>query len=319
MDINRYRYFATVAEMRNFTKAAEALHISQPALTKAIRRTEEEVGLRLFDRDTGPIRLTYAGERFLAEVRKILYVQDNLEREMTEIATGRKGKVTIGVPVESASRWLPRILPDFMAAHPDIEIDILEGNSDSFETGMLNGTIDLSIYTLPLGSKELDFQIVEERPIFLVSSGRHPLARGIDPASNGPRTPMYLEPPRLNGEKFLTLTPDRGLYRVAMQILERHGLTVDIVLQMTNNFTVSSLAAAGMGFCITTYGACERMKRIPDLYPVVYTLDDPVFTRKTIVAYRKGNLLSQAAQDFVDLTVSTMATVPQKEVTVQYR
>ena len=318
MDLNRYRYFATVAEMKSFTKAAEVMHISQPALTKAIRKTEEEVGLTLLDRESTPLRLTYAGERFLGEVRKILYVQDNLEREMSEIATGKKGKVTIGVPAESASRCLPRVLPDFMATHPDIEIDIVEGSSDSFETGMLDGSIDLSIYTLPVHSKDLDFRIVEERPILLVSSNRHPLARNVDLGRNGPGTPSYLEPARLNGEKFLTLPPDRGLYRVAMQILERHGLTVDIVLQMTNSYTVSCLAAAGMGFCFTTFSTCERMQRVPDLHPVVYTIDDPLFTRKTIIAYRKGNLLSQAARDFVELTVSAMTKVPRRQVTVLY-
>ena len=316
MDINKYRYVAMVAKMRNITKAAEALHISQPALTKAIRKTEEELGVALFDRRAVPICLTYAGERYLAEIKKILNVQETLDREMMQIVQGRRGRVTVGVPVESASVWLPLILPDFVAVHPDIEIRIHEGNSDSFEKGMLDGSIDFCIYTLPVHSSDLDYEIVEENPILLVSSPGHPFARGVDLKSNGPTTPCYVDPSRLNGEKLLALTPDRGMYRTAMQILERHGVRVNIVLQLTSNYTISSLAASGLGLAFTTYSAGERMKMAHNLHPVFYTVDDPIFTRKTIVAYRKGNCLSPAAQDLANLTKSMMARLPVKKIVI---
>lgn len=316
MDINRYQYVAMVAKMQNITKAANALNISQPALTKAIGKTEEEVGVKLFERDAVPIRLTYAGERYLNEIKKILNVHETLEKEMQAIVTGRKGRVTIGVPVESGAVWLPLLLPEFVETHPDIEIRIHEGNSDSFEKGMLDGTIDFCIYTLPVYSPGLDYEIVEENAVLLVSSPRHPFARGVNLDFNGQTSPQYLEPQRLNGEKFLTLTPDRGMYRTAMQILERHGIKVDIVLQLTSNYAVSSLAAAGFGLAFTTYSAGLRMKAESHLQPVFYTIDDPVFTRKTIIAYRKGNCLSPAAQDLVESTKTMMASLSKKEIAV---
>ncbi len=317
MDINRYRYIAMVARTKNITKAAEALHISQPALTKALRKTEEELGLRLFERDAVPIRLTYAGERYLAEIKKILNVQETLDREMAAISTGRKGRVTVGVPVESASAWLPPVLPEFVETHPDVEVKIYEGNSDSFERGLLDGTLDFCIYTLPVLSSDLDYEIVEENPVFLVSSDRHPFARDADPDTNGPTCPQYLDPRRLNGEKLLTLTPDRGMYRTAMQVLERHGVRVEIVLQLTSNYTISSLAAAGLGLAFTTHSAGMRMLTVPHLHPVFYTVDDPIFTRKTVIAFRKGNCLSPAAQDLADLTKAMMSRLPKNEIAIR--
>ncbi len=316
MDINRYRYIVALARTKNFTKAAEELHISQPALTKAIKKAEEEFGVTLFDREATPFRLTYAGERFVDEIKKILYTQDALEREMSDVATGRRGKVTVGIPVESASAWLPMILPEFMATHPDIEIVIAEGNSDSFERGMLERTIDFCIYTLPVHSPDLDYEIVEEHPIYLLSSPSHPFARHIDLATNSLTTPHYLEPQCLNGEKLLTLTPDRGMFRIAMQILERHGVKMDIVLQLTSHYTISSLAAAGLGLCFTTHTAGARMKQEAFLHPVFFTVDDPIFMRKTIVAYRRGNGPSGAALDLLELTKRLITRLPPKKIDI---
>lgn len=318
MDINRYRYIAVLAKTKSFTKASEELHISQPALTKAIQKTEEEAGLPLFDRKSSPLHLTFAGERFLNEAIKILNIQDTLEKEMSRIASGGKGKVIMGVPVESAASWLPKILPDFVAQHPDIEIAIVEGSSDDFEKRLLEGTIDLCIYHLPVYSKELEYEVLEERPIFLLSSDRHPFAGNINLELNSPRTPFFLDSRRLEGERFLTPTPEKGMCRVAMQILERHGVNVNVVLQLASNYTVSRLAAAGFGLCFTTYAAAERLKKSSDVSPVFYTLDDPIFTRKTIIAYRTGDCLSQAARAMLDLARIKIAGAPKQQIRIHY-
>ena len=325
VDINRYRYVATLARTCNFTKAAEELHISQPALTKAVKKTEEEIGTPLFDRETSPIRLTYAGESFLKEAIKILNVQDTLEKEMNRIVTGRKGKVVVGVPVESASGWLPRILPDFAEKYPDIEIGIVEGNSDSFERELLRGTVDFCIYTLPVHSKDLDYEIVNEHPIYLVTSARHPFAKGADLARNSPYRPRYLDPQKLNGEKLLTMTPDRGMYRtdrgmyrITMQILERHGIRAEVALQLTNNYTISSLAAAGFGVCFCSLPTCERLESARDLNPVFHSLEDPVFTRKTIIAYRRGNSLSEAAENMVNMVRARISGTTRRDIVVDH-
>jgi DNA-binding transcriptional LysR family regulator len=319
MDINKYSYIMMVAQTRNITRAAQRLHISQPALTKAIRKMEEETGLPLFERDKkNPIRLTYAGERYLEEAKKILQIHRSLEEELREIAAGVKGKIEMGIPVETAATWLPHILPPFLERYPDVEIQIHEGNSASFERSMLKGTLDFCIYTLPVRSPELDYDIVNENPIFLVSSPRHLFARDIDLAANGPADPHYLVPQRLNGEKLLTLTSSQGMYRIAMQILERHNVQVKIALQLTSNYTISSLAAAGLGLAFTTQKAGMRMKNSPNLHPVFYTLDDPVFTRKMIIAYRKGNDLSPAAQKFVELAKVKLQDLTASTVVVHH-
>ena len=93
MNTDIYHYLLTVAKTRNITRAAEMLHISQPALTKAIRRQEKELGVTLFDRTTSPLTLTYAGERFLESARKLLDIGTAMREEMKNIASGAKERV----------------------------------------------------------------------------------------------------------------------------------------------------------------------------------------------------------------------------------
>ena len=122
MDINRYIYISAVAALQNLTKAAEELHISQPALTKAIRRTEEETGVQLFERRSNSLRLTYAGERFLNGAKNLIEAKNMLDREMLQIASGQRGKISLGIHPEIAASWLPKMLPEFAVRYPDIEI-----------------------------------------------------------------------------------------------------------------------------------------------------------------------------------------------------
>ena len=115
MDINRMKYIITVARTGNISQAARELYLSQPALTKAIQKTEEELGVRLFERDSLPLRLTFAGERYVQQCKKILNIQRTLTREMQDIAQGEKradrGGNPPGAGLFVASPHSSRLLP----------------------------------------------------------------------------------------------------------------------------------------------------------------------------------------------------------------
>ena len=319
MNINHYKYISVLAKTKNFTKASEECLITQPALTKAIRKIEEEFNVTLFERrDISPMRLTYAGERFLDKIQKIISIQESLTQEMADISAGRKGHIAIGVPVETASYFLPLIMPKFMEAHRDIEVGIVEGTSDNLEKGMLDGSIDFSIYALPSYSPNLNYEVVEEHPIYLVTSVSHTFAQDVDLSKNDLRRPHYVNPKRLEGENFLTLTPNAGMYRVAMQILERHGVNVNISMQLSSNYTISALAASGVGICFSTYTAGVRMKKMLEIQPVFHTVDDPVFMRKTVIAHRKGASFSPASRDIIAIIRHTLAEMLPQKIRVVY-
>ena len=102
MNNDIYRYLLTVAQTRNITRAAEMLHISQPALTKAIRRQEKDLGVTLFDRSTMPLKLTYAGERFLESARKLLDIGTAMREEMKTSPSARRNAFAWASPSNAA-------------------------------------------------------------------------------------------------------------------------------------------------------------------------------------------------------------------------
>ena len=113
MIYSKYKYIAAVAELRSISKAAQKLYISQPALTRIVMNIEEELGTPLFNRAALPIQLTYAGERYLEEARRVLAIDSSLRRELQEISEMKRGLLKIGTNYAASNLWLPHILPVF--------------------------------------------------------------------------------------------------------------------------------------------------------------------------------------------------------------
>ena len=141
VNINKFSYVLAIAEYQNMTKAAEALYSSQPALTKSLNLLEAELGVKLFDRNISPIRLTYAGEVFLQKAQKIMEMHDHMMKEMSSIATLHKSRLILGVPGERGTMWLPLILPTFFKQFPDVDLQIIEGNSAVNESALTGESI----------------------------------------------------------------------------------------------------------------------------------------------------------------------------------
>ena len=98
MDFKQITYIIKVAECRNITKAARELYISQPSLSQLISKAEEELGIRIFDRNTNPLTLTYAGKRYIEEAKKIIDINENIKKELQDIAGCQKGLIVLGIP-----------------------------------------------------------------------------------------------------------------------------------------------------------------------------------------------------------------------------
>ena len=318
MNTDIYHYLLTVAKTRNITRAAEMLHISQPALTKAIRRQEKELGVTLFDRGKSPLTLTYAGERFLESARKLLDISDSMHEEMRNIASGAKERVRMGITVERGTAFLPLILPDFSREYPEVEVRVMEGTNAFFERAILDNQMDFCVSTLPIASDDIVYEAVNDAPIYLISSPEHRLARLADPETNSPQRPQYIRPEELEGEKFLTLTPAQGMYRVSQQILEKYALHVNVVMRLTSQRTITLLAAAGMGLTFTTYNGSLLAASQKELHPVFYTVEDPMYYRKNIIAYKRDRVFSPAVLALIERTKRAILSASHPKIEIRH-
>lgn len=318
MNTDIYHYLLTVAQTLNITHAAEMLHISQPALTKAIRRQERELGVTLFDRSSTPLKLTYAGERFLESARKLLDISAAMREEMKNIASGAKERVRLGITVERGTAWLPLILPQFVRDYPGVDVRVMEGTNAFFETAILNGQMDFCVSTLPIKSADIAYEVVNNAPIYLISSAEHPLARCADLKTNSPLRPQYIAPELLEGADFLMLTPSQGMCRITQHMLEKYALRVNIVMQMTSQRTITLLAAAGMGVTFTTYSGALLAAERKDLHTVFYTIEDPMYYRRNIIAYKRSRVFSPAVLALMERTKRAILEQPRCRIRIRH-
>ncbi|MDV7695320.1 LysR family transcriptional regulator [Chryseobacterium soli] len=172
----RLKVFHTAATRLSFTKAAEELHISQPAVTKHIKEIENQLNTKLFDRKGTSIQLTQSGKTLYGYAEKIRNLYRDMEFEIGQINQQHKGKLIIGASTTVAQYILPEILAKFNTYYKDIKIELLTHNTEDISELLKQGKIDLGIIEGESQSSYFDYKIFKPDEIVLVAKADHPLA-----------------------------------------------------------------------------------------------------------------------------------------------
>ena len=148
MNFHSLDYFLVLAREKNFTRAAEALHITQQSLSSHIAGLEKELGCPLLVRRT-PLELTYAGRKFLHYAESIGQTRQTMEREFCDISENQKGELRVGIGFTRGRAIMPRLIPAFQRQYPNVEIMLRECSNDAIQKALLSGGIDLAIAAYP--------------------------------------------------------------------------------------------------------------------------------------------------------------------------
>lgn len=178
MELRHLRYFAAVADTRHFGRAAERLHLAQPALSQAVRQLEAELGTPLFTRTTRQVRLTPAGEFLQAEAARILEAVEESARGVRRIAEGRRGLVRISFTGSAAHTQLPPMARAVKRELPDVALEIHADQLTPTQVeGLLDGSLDLGVLRPPSGGLPgLDLHTITREPLVLAVAEDHRLA-----------------------------------------------------------------------------------------------------------------------------------------------
>jgi DNA-binding transcriptional LysR family regulator len=211
----RLKVFYTVAKKLSFTKAAEELYISQPAITKHIKELETQLAIRLFERRGSRISLTRAGEILLEKAQKVFQIYDELEYEISELRGKISGKLRLGAS-STISQWvIPEILSKFNKSYPAIEISLMNGNSKQVEEALYANEIDLGIVEGNKTRKDLRYNIFKSDILIPVVSSESKLA----------------EHKKITIDEFV---------KIPLILRERGSGTLDVILKTLNdNFGLS--------------------------------------------------------------------------------
>jgi len=173
----RLQVFHTVAKMLSFTKAAESLHMTQPAVTFQVRQLEEHFNTRLFDRTHNRISLTDAGNRVFEYADRIFELYGEMENGVRELTGEISGALTIGASTTIADYMLPTLLGDFNTRYPEVAIHLKVSNSDGIVSMVESNAIDLGVVESPVGNKNLVVETCKQDQLVAIVPPGHPLAR----------------------------------------------------------------------------------------------------------------------------------------------
>ena len=173
MELEQLRQFLLVAEHQNFTRAAEEIGLSQPALSRSIARLESDLGQPVFERQTRKVVLTDAGKLLQSRAQQILVMVEDTKAEISD--DGETGRVRLAAIPTIAPFFLPEILQQFSKKYPQATVTVQEDTTENLLKRCTQGEIDLAILALPITAKYLEIEPLFSEELFLVLAPDHPL------------------------------------------------------------------------------------------------------------------------------------------------
>lgn len=241
-DIRQLERFIAVAKEGSFRRAAAQLHISQPPLSEAIRKLEEEIGTPLFLRDRHRVEMTRAGEVFLGRAELLLSQLDDSVAEAQAVATGLSGQITIGFFPTATYEVLPRILRSFRDRHPEVGLRFAEITTPEQPEALRLKEIDVALFLAPMAAaKGVAQQVFHREPLIVVVPEDHRLAEQKDISFADLREePFVFIPPRWG----------TGLHAHVSFAFAEAGFAPRVVEEVQHLHTMVSLVAAGIGVAV---------------------------------------------------------------------
>jgi DNA-binding transcriptional LysR family regulator len=243
MSDRRLKVFHTVARLLSFTKAAEELHMTQPAVTFQVRQLEEYFNTRLFDRTHNKVNLTPAGDRVAEFAERIFDLYAEMENRVRDLTGEISGALTIGASTTIAEYMLPALLGEFKNCYPDINLRLKVSNSEGIVSMVEHNVIDLGVVESPVNNKNLIVEVCHDDQLVVVAAPDHELVKrgGKVNASDIVRYP------------FVSREEGSGTREVIMHYLKQHKVTpsdMNFSLELGSPEAIKGAVEAGMGITI---------------------------------------------------------------------
>ena len=287
MELRHLRYFITVAEELNFSRAAERLHIAQPPLSQQIRDLEAEIGVQLFQRTKRSVQLTDAGVMFLEEVHKVFIQVNQAVRTAQRVNRGEIGRLIIGFNSSATYSVLPVLLHKFRQHCPDVELVLHELTTSQQLEKLYRNQIDVGLLYLPVDETKLSVMPVLKEALMLALPENHPLI-------DQPQISMHA----LSNEPFIlpAAHSGSGLYSQIMSFFQQIGFHPQVTQSTTLLQTTVSLVAAGVGVALVP-SSLQNLQRTGVVYKAVV---EPTPEVEIAVVWRQHDL-SQVVQKFLSI------------------
>lgn len=285
----RLQVFHTVARQLSFTKAAETLHMTQPAVTFQVRQLEEYFNTRLFDRTHNRISLTDAGQRVYEYADRIFSLYAEMENAVRDLTGEVSGVLMLGASTTIAEYMLPALLGDFKSKYPEVSIRLQVANTDGIVSMVENNTIDLGVVEAPVSNKNLVVETCRMDQMVLAVPPSHELA-----AKKSISIIELLNHPYICREEG---SGTREVMLEAMNIAGADPASLDIVMELGSPEAVKGAVEAGMGVSILSRATIEKELKLGSL--VAVNLEVPI-ERPFSFVHQKQKFRLRAMEKLLD-------------------
>lgn len=296
MNIRKLQYICTIADELNITKAAQKLFLAQPYLSSLVTNTEKKLNIKIFDRSVSPLQLTYEGKVFIENARKIIDLQNQLEKELQDVRELRAGKLSIGCPFSLGTYILPLVLPKFHNLYPSIELELHELLPKEIEHLLSKGLLDVGFTSTKPEDTELQ-HIPVLKQVYKVAVGpHHPFVE---------RYPeRQLSVRDLAHEQFVSNIPGT-LFRTEIEkFFASESLQYNVLLNCKNSETAKALVSQGFGVMFLHESMINKMNNPHQLVYFSLIEQAPEFTISIIT--NPQAYTSLATQKFIDMVCCEM-------------
>ncbi|MGL6104896.1 LysR family transcriptional regulator [Romboutsia sp.] len=249
MNIKEIEYFIEVVKERNFTKAANNLYISQPALSKAIKNLETNLKTQLIERNAKTFNLTYDGEIFYENAKQSVEIINRELYKLQDTLDHGKKTIKIGIPPVIGSVYFTLIIAEFRKLNPDIEIYIIEEGANNIKEKVENESIELGAVIFPIKSENLISYPIRNNEVMLVVSKEHPLAYK-----------DVIDLSELESEKFIVFNEDFMMYDKIIKACKDVNFTPNIVMKTSQWDFIIEMVALNQGITILPKPIVKRFK-----------------------------------------------------------
>lgn len=302
-------YVYEVYKEKSFSKAAQNLYISQPALSAAIKKIENRLGCSIFDRSSKTARLTEGGAEYIKAVETIMDIESRFENYLSNLNQLKIGRLSIGASNVFASFILPAIITEFTNKYPAIKVNLIEASSAHLEEQLFSGTLDFVLDNYPLDEAIYEKHLFCSECLILTVPPKlssNTLAREyqlsiadicqgihLDPTTKSVPLSLFAHDP------FIFLRAGNDTRMRADKIFQESGLTPKIVLELDQLATAYNVACYGMGATIISDTLAQKASHNASM--LYYKLDSPLAFRKVFFYNKQNKYITKAMEEFIKI------------------
>lgn len=298
MNIKQFKYVLVLANEKSFGKAADALNISQPSLSQYIRKIEKQLGVELFDRTGGAVRLTDAGQVYIEIGRKILNLEHEMCQAFTDLSDSKIGSIIVGTSPYRSAGMMPEAIKKFREVYPGMQVVVEEMTTQDLLDAAAHGQFDFCLTLLPIDTRVFECEKIMEEEMVLAVPASFP---SLQAESMEDRKYPAIDVKQIHAHPFIMITEQQ----VMQQELEH--LCADYKVKLQRIAVVKSLEAqiamvrAGLGMAFVPCGI-ERFCSAGEVR--FYSFQQPLPRREVVLAWRKETKQSQVCRAFSEIMKS---------------